>query len=118
MVRDCGDAVEQFGALNQSMFNAPAVIFICMDKILSEWSLFDIGAYSQNIMLAALELGLSTIPAITLVLYPDVLRQELKIPDNLKITIGIAIGYADKDNKINNFKSSRKPVNETVNFCE
>ncbi len=116
MVRDCGDAVEQFGLLNQTMFNAPAVIYICTDKILSEWSLYDIGAYSQSLMLAAIEHGLSSIPAITLVLYPDVLRQELKIPDNLKITIGIAIGYADKENRINNFVSGRGSLNETAHF--
>ncbi len=118
MVRDCGDAAEQFGPLNRTLFNAPAVIYICMDKILSEWSLYDIGAYSQSLMLAAIEQGLSTIPAIMLVHYPDVLRRELKIPDNLKITIGIAIGHADKENKINNFVSGRSPLSETVRFLD
>lgn len=116
MVHDCGDAVEQFGLLNQSMFNALAVIYVCMDKVLSEWSLYDIGAYSQSIMLVSIEHGLATIPAITLVLYPDVLRRELKIPDDRRLTIGIAIGYADKDNKINNFVSRRNPISETVHF--
>ncbi|MHB8065379.1 MAG: nitroreductase [Ruminiclostridium sp.] len=118
MIRDCGDAVGQFGALNQSMFNASAVIYVCMDKVLSEWSLYDIGAYSQSVMLAAIEHGLATIPAITIVLYPDVLRNELKIPDNLKLTIGIAIGYADKDNQINHFVSGRSPLSETVHFYD
>lgn len=118
MVRDCGDAVGQFGALNQAMFHAPAVIYICMDKVLSEWSLYDIGAYSQSIMLAAADYGLATMPAITLVLYPDILRRELEIPENLKLTIGIAIGYADNENKINNFKSGRRPVGETVRFFD
>jgi nitroreductase len=118
MVRDCGEAVEQFGALNRTMFNAPAVIYICMDKVLSEWSLYDIGAFAQSVMLAAVEQGLATIPAITLMLYPDVLRRELKIPDNLKLTIGIAIGYADKGNHINNFISGRSSLSETVRFCD
>ena len=118
MVRDCGDAVKHFATLNRTMFNAPMVVFICMDKALSEWSLYDIGAYSQSFMLAALEQGLATIPAITLVLYPDVLRRELNIPDNLKITIGIAVGYADKENDINKFVSSRSPLSETVRFFE
>jgi nitroreductase len=116
MEKDCGTSVEQFAALNQAMFNAPVVVYVCMDKILSEWSLYDIGAYSQTFMLAALEQGLSTIPAITLTLYPDVLRRELKIPDNLKITIGIAVGYADKENGINKFISARCPLSETVRF--
>jgi nitroreductase len=114
----CGTSVEQFAGLNQTMFNTPAVVYICMDKTLSEWSLYDIGAYSQTFMLAALEQGLSTIPAITLTLYPDVLRRELKIPDSLKITIGIAVGYADMENKINSFISAREPLCETVRFFE
>ena len=118
MVRDCGEAAKQFGELNQAMFNAPAVIYICMDKLLSEWSLYDIGAYSQSIMLAAVEQGLATIPAITLTLFPDVLRQEMKIPDNLKITIGIAIGYADADHGINKFVSERKTLAETVKYFD
>ena len=118
MVRYCGEAADQFGALNQAFFYAPAVIYVCMDKVLGEWSLYDIGAYSQSVMLAALEQGLGTIPAITLVLYPDVLREELKIPDNLKVTIGIAVGYADKEHKINNFLSSRSSVSETVRFFD
>lgn len=118
MTRDCGESAKQFGELNQAMFNAPAVIYICMDKILSEWSLYDIGAYSQSIMLAAVEHGLATIPAITLTLFPDVLRSELDIPDNLKITIGIAIGYADTDHGINRFVSDRKTLAETVRYFD
>jgi nitroreductase len=118
MVRDCGDSVKQFGALNQAMFHAPAVIYICMDKVLSEWSLYDIGAYSQSIMLAAVDYGLATMPAITLVMYPDILRRELKIPENLKLTIGIAIGYAVTENKINSFKSGRRSVGETVRYVD
>jgi len=118
MKRDCGDAVSEFGPLNQAMFNAPTVIYICMDKVLSEWSLYDIGAYSQSLMLAAVQHGLAAIPAITLMLYPDVLRRELNIPENLKLTIGIAVGYADKEHRINNFISERSPLSETVHFME
>ncbi|MDR1321446.1 MAG: nitroreductase [Gracilibacteraceae bacterium] len=114
--RDCGEAAARFGELNQALFYAPAVLYICMDKILSEWSLYDIGAYSQSVMLAAAEQGLATIPAITLVLFPDVLRRELEIPDHLKLTIGIAIGYADPENGINKFVSDRKTLEETVRY--
>ena len=118
MQRDCGDAVKQFGNLNQTMFNAPAVIYICMDKVLSEWSLYDIGAYSQSLMLAATQYGLGTIPAITLTHFPDILHRELKIPKHLNITIGIAIGYPDEQNEINNFRSARNPIAETVHFYD
>ena len=116
MVRDCGDDAEKFGELNQRMFDAPAVIFLCLDKMFSTWSLYDLGAFAQSIVLLAQECGLSTIPAITSVLYPEILRRELNIPENLKIAIGIPIGYADRDNKINNFHSARKPMSETVYY--
>ncbi|MCL2126588.1 MAG: nitroreductase [Oscillospiraceae bacterium] len=114
MVRDCGDAADQFGEMNQKMFNAPAVIFLCLDKGYSQWSLYDLGAFAQSIVLLAQEAGLATIPAITSVMYPDVLRSQLGIPDNLNIALGIPIGYADMGNGINNFHSARKPLSETV----
>ena len=116
MLRDCGDAVEQFGALNQAMFGAPTVVYICMDKVLSEWSLYDIGAYSQSVMLAATEYGLGTIPAITLTHFPDILHKELEIPENLKVTIGIALGYTDTEHGINNFVSARSETDKVVHF--
>jgi len=118
IARDCGDAAAEFGTLNQAMFNAPVVVYLCMDAALSQWSLYDIGAYSQSFMLAALEQGLGTIPAITLTLYPDVIRRELALPSNLKVTIGIALGYIDTAHAINNFISARDPLSETVRFCD
>lgn len=104
------DAVKLFGELNQKFFYAPAVIYLCMDKGLATWSMFDLGALSQSIMLAAAESGLATIPAVTLVHYPEILRNKLGIPDNFSIVIGIAIGYEDKHHPINKFKSARRPV--------
>jgi len=118
MVRDCGEDVKLFGALNQCIFNAPAVIYLCMDDMLEHWGLYDIGAYSQSIMLLAAEKGLGTIPAITTVLYPQILRKEMEIPENFKIVLGIAIGYTNEENGINNFHSSRSPLSETVRFFE
>lgn len=118
MVRDCGDAAQQFGVLNQRMFDAPAVVFLCKDKILNHWSVFDLGAYSQSLMLSALENGLGSIVAVTLVNYPEVLRKELNVPDNLQLIVGIALGYTDENNAINNFKSARSPLEENVTFCQ
>jgi nitroreductase len=117
MVRDCGEACNQFGPLNQRLFDAPAVIYLCVDKLLSHWSLYDIGAFTQSVMLMATEHGLGTIPAVTTVNYPEVLRKELSIPENLKVVIGIAIGHVDESNGINNFHSARSPLEEVVRFC-
>ncbi len=118
MLRDCGDAAGQFGLLNQRIFDAPCLVVVCMDKLLTPWSIYDIGAYSQSLMLSAIEHGLGSIPAVTSVHYPEVLRQELGIPGNLQVIIGIAVGYTDETNGINNFRSARDPIDDTVKFCE
>ena len=91
---------------------------MCIDKTLSHWSLYDAGAWSQSFLLAAIEEGIGGIQAAQTVLYPDVIRSAAKIPDNLKIAIGIAIGYVDRDNRINNFNSSRDPLETVVRWAE
>jgi nitroreductase len=118
MERDCGEAVKNFGKQNQSFFDAPAMIYVCVDKTLSHWSLYDAGAWSQSFLLAAIEEGIGGIQAAQTVLYPDVIHQAANIPDNLHIAIGIAIGYVDRDNKINNFTSSRDPLEMAIRWAE
>ncbi|SMC50188.1 nitroreductase [Papillibacter cinnamivorans] len=112
MALAAGEAVKQFGQLNLKGFYAPAVIYLCMDKTLTPWSIFDLGAFSQSIMLEAAQRGLSTIPAVNLVHYPDVIRRELGIPDTLSVIFGIAIGYEDTSHPINAFRSARRPAGE------
>ena len=118
MEQDCGEAAKEFMKLNRALFNAPAVIYICMDKRLSQWSLYDIGAYSQSLMLAATEQGLGTMPAIQLTNFPALLHQELHIPEHLQITIGIAVGYTDPDHGINRFHSEREPLEKSVHIFD
>lgn len=109
-----GEAAKQFGELNQTLFHAPAVIYLCMEKSLSAWSVFDLGALSQSILLAAAGRGLSSIPAVTLVHYPEVLRSRLGIPDDLSVVFGIAVGYEDVQHPINRFRSERRPVSDAA----
>jgi nitroreductase len=118
MARDCGDAVQDFGKLNQSLFDAPAIVYLCMDKTLSHWSMYDIGAWSQSFLLAAIEEGIGGIQAAQAAIFPDVIRAAVNIPDNLQILIGIPIGYVDRDHAINNFNSSRDPVDQAVRWAE
>ncbi|MFA4958169.1 MAG: nitroreductase [Candidatus Methanoperedens sp.] len=101
---------------NYRFFGAPAIIYLCMDRTLTPWSIFDIGMLAQSIMLAAQQYGLGSIPAYVLASYPDLIRAELKIPDDLSIIIGIALGYSDAQHPQNKFRSPRRPIQETVRF--
>lgn len=111
-----GESVKELGELMGKFFNAPAVIYLCMDENMAGLSLFDLGALSQGIMLKALEHGLSTMPAGCLVQYPEILHKELGIPDELSVITGIAIGYEDSLHPINKFRSRRRPIEEVVTF--
>jgi nitroreductase len=44
-------------------------------------------------MLAATDLGVNSIPAYELVKYPYILRDNLPIPEDEDIVMGIALGY-------------------------
>ena len=113
---DPADPAGQKAAAEGQMafFGAPAAIFLCSHPGLEPWSLFDLGLLAQGIMLGAVEEGLSTIPAYSAVSYPDVLRQQLEIPGEYKIVLGIAIGYEDKDSPVNACRSERRPIDEVL----
>jgi nitroreductase len=99
------------------LFEASCVIYIYIDRSfyqqgegLNIWPLFDCGLVAENIMLLATEHGVGTIPQIQAVAYPDVLRKVLGIPDSKVIVLGIAVGYPDWDDPVNQLRSERDPL--------
>jgi nitroreductase len=116
--QECKDpaALPDLMQMNYKLFNAPIVIYLCMDRCLTPWSLFDLGAMSHGIMLAAQEQGIGSAVAVTLAAHPDLIRKELGIPYNLAVVIGIALGYPDLDSPQNKFRSARRSLGEAVRF--
>lgn len=102
--------------MNYKLFNAPVVVYLCMDRCLTPWSLFDLGAMSQSIMLSAEDHGVDSAVAITLAAHPELIRKELGIPDNLAIVIGIALGYSDPGHPQNKYRSTRRSLAEAARF--
>ena len=114
--REDREARRELSEHNYTFFNAPVVAFLCMDKNLTSWSAFDMGAFSLSIVLASFEYGVDSIPAITMAAYPDLIREALDIPPELTVLFSIALGYRDEDNALNRFRSIRRPVDEIVRF--
>lgn len=99
------------------LFEAPCVIYIYTDRSfyqqgagLNIWPVFDCGLVVENIMLLATQYGLGTIAQIQAVAYPDVLRKVLGIPDSKLTVLGIAVGYPDWDDPVNQLRSEREPL--------
>ncbi len=111
---DKDDIISAVQDRNYRFFDAPVVIYICMDRNLTAYSMFDLGALSQSIMLAAQEYGLDTAPAIMLVQYPDLIRPALAIPEEQAIVLGIALGYGDPSSIHNQHRTARRAIKEVA----
>ena len=101
-------------------YGAPAVIYLLtrrefyyQTKGVNLWALYDCGSVVENILLLAIKYELGTIVQAQAVAYPGVLREVLKIPESKIFILGIAIGYPDWDNSINQFRTERERI-ETV----
>lgn len=99
---------------NFDFFGAPAVVFLCLHKDLTPWSYFDMGLYAQSLMLAAMEYSVGSVVAVNFAAYPDVIREELGVPEEYAVMIGIALGYEDPESIENRCRSIRRPVEEAA----
>ena len=99
------------------LFHAPAVAYLTLPKTASQWAVLDLGGFEQTLLLAAKAHDVDTVPAYNLVKYPDILRNELGIPDSDAIAVGIALGYPE-DVPLNAFRSTRRPVEDILTIVE
>lgn len=90
-----------------NFYNAPVCIYLGLHQSLGAYSFYDIGAYSQTLMLAAMEQGLQSMPAFSLVYFGDILHEELNVPDDISLFMGICLGYADDSHIMNEPNSER-----------
>lgn len=90
--------------------NAPNGIFLCIERPLYPWAVFDSGIMAQTICLAALAHGLGACPTRRVVNWPDMLRETLGLPESKLFVLGIAIGYPDHKALVNNFPRHREPL--------
>lgn len=95
---------------NYRFFDAPAGLIVSIDAQLEKGSWMDLGMFIQNIMIAAQGLGLATCPQASMAEYPDIIRQTLGLSKGQLIACGIALGYADNDAPVNQYRTEREPV--------
>lgn len=114
ITREDTEARRQLARRNYSLFGAPAVVYLAMDRTLTPWSMLDLGSFAQSLMLAAKDAGVDSIIAFSLVAYPDIIRAEMDIPDDQQIVVGIALGYKDDGDALADFRSERRSFDEAV----
>lgn len=100
------DAQASYGQTQDDLFNAAALVYLVLREPVNEWAVFDLGAFSQTLMLSASNHGIQSIPAYEVVRYPDTLRDVFDLDQTHRFIMGIALGYRDQA-AINDFRSSR-----------
>ena len=109
--------------INFRNYGATTCIYLLMDKSyfqqekgINVWGMYDSGSVVQNIMLLAVNYGLGTIAQAMAVVYPEIIHEELSIPQDKLVALGIAIGYPDWDNEINDDFRDREPLDTMARF--
>jgi nitroreductase len=97
-------------------YGAPTAIIICIDDCFSARQFVDVGTAVGYLVLAAESSGLATCPIGLITDYADEIKELLNIPENKRIVIGVALGYADQENPMAQFRSSRADIKELVRW--
>ena len=103
---------------NFRFYNAPHGIFLFQDKALTEWSLFDLGLFAQNLMLSAHAKGLGSVPQAFLTDYAKEVKEFLGLPESKRLVLGISIGYPDSEAPANALRSDRSDASELIHWYE
>jgi nitroreductase len=100
-------------------FGAPVIIYVIFNADLGEpYTMFDLGAITHAICLAAHDLGLGTCISAQLARYPDLIRRHLGLTPAYKIVVGLALGYPEVQAPANAFRTEREPLEKLVQWIE
>lgn len=101
---------------NYQFFDAPVGAIICMDENLAQIDALSIGMYLQTVCLLLAERELGTCVAVSVVGWPELIREELGLPRHMVPLTGLAIGYEDERNHLNRMKVKRDAWRDCVTF--
>lgn len=101
---------------NYRFFGAPAGLLFFVDGRLDKGSWVDMGLFIENVMLAARGFGLETCPQASIAEYPDIVREIVGVSKDRALICGMALGYEDKTDPINQYRTTREPVESFTQF--
>lgn len=101
---------------NHEFFDAPHVVFLCIDDVFGAQTIADVGMYVQTLMLAMSVNGIASCAQGTLKDYPDLVREAFGLGSETKVLFGISFGYEDPHVPANQARTERAPLTETVQF--
>jgi nitroreductase len=97
----------QFLMENFRFFGAPAGFFCFVDKQMGKPQWSDLGMFLQTFMLLAKEAGLDTCAQEAWAMRAEAVKKFVGAPEDETLFCGMAIGYEDKNEKVNELKTDR-----------
>ncbi len=95
---------------NFRFFDAPVGLMFTLDRVMGRGSLVDYGMFMENLMVAARGHGLHTCPQAAWNGFAKIILPHIGAGDNEMLVCGMSLGYADPDDKVNDFHTPREPV--------
>ena len=108
--------MEKFAQLakNFQFFGAPVGLIFTLDRQMGPGQYVDMGLYMQSVMLLCEEAGLSTCAQEAWAVWHQTIREVVGVPQNELVFCGMAVGYADPREVINELKTERAAFNDFV----
>jgi nitroreductase len=103
---------------NWEFFRAPLAGIVCMDRELGLVDSLGVGMFLQTLVLALTARGLGTCVQVAVAGYPEIIHQQLDIPEQFTILCGLSVGYPDPDFPANKIRIGRQPTEKNVVFVE
>ena len=103
-------------AKNFEFFGAPVGLFFAIDRAMlpAQWA--DLGGFIQTVMVLARGYGLHTCPQEAWITWQRTMREFLRLPPELMLFCGMALGRADTQAPINSWRSPREPLDSFATF--
>ncbi len=110
--REDKEGREKLRLMNYEFYGAPCAIFLFTDRTLGPWSIFDMGLFAQNLILAAHSLGVESCLQASVTIYSDAVREFLGVPKTRQLVVCISIGYPDNEAKLNSYRAIKQKPEE------
>ena len=103
---------------NYNFFGAPLGMIITIDKSFGENGWGHVGMFLENLWLSAIDYGLGICLQESWSIYPKTVKEVTKHPDNEIVWCGVAVGYEDSSNPINQYRTKREDLDSFVKFID
>ncbi len=97
-------------------YDAPVALVLYMDSSYSMERYLCLGVFVGYLLLAAQDLGLSTCPVGLVASYGEEIKDQLNIPEEKEVVLGIALGYPEQGSPLSSFSTPREPLESFVRW--